>query len=135
MDSDKRSTQVERLEVVDTGRRRRWTEDEKLRVLESLQTPRQISATARRYGISRSLLIRWRRAFRAERNDGVEQQHGFVPAMVAAESEATPAPVGSAGGGAIEIEFVAGVRMRITGAVDAATLTAAVAALVDGRPR
>src|SRR6266550_4036601 len=134
MDSDKRSTQVERLEVVDTGRRRRWTEDKKLKiVLESLQTPRQISATARRYGISRSLLIRWRRAFRAERNDGVEQQHGFVPAMVAAESEATPAPVGSAGGGAIE--FVAGVRMRITGAVDAATLTAAVAALVDGRPR
>jgi len=136
MDSDKRSTQVERLEVVDTGRRRRWTEDEKLKiVLESLQTPRQISATARRYGISRSLLIRWRRAFRAERNDGVEQQHGFVPAMVAPESEGMPAPVGSAGGGAIEIEFVAGVRMRITGAVDAATLTAAVAALVDGRPR
>ena len=37
--------------------------------------------------------------------------------------------------GAIEIEFAAGVRMRITGAVDAATLRAAVAALSDGRPR
>jgi transposase len=70
MDNDKRSTQVERLEVVDTGRRRR-SSDEKLKiVLESLQTPRQIWATARRYGISRSLLIRWRQAFRAERNDG-----------------------------------------------------------------
>jgi len=58
MDSDKRSAQVERLEVVDTGRRRRWSEDEKLKiVLESLRTPRQISATARRYGVSRSLLI------------------------------------------------------------------------------
>jgi transposase len=136
MDSDKRSSQVERLEVVDTGRRRRWSEDEKLKiVLESLQTPRQISATARRYGISRSLLIRWRRAFRAERNDAAEQQIGFVPAMVAPGSEAAPAPAGSANGGAIEIEFVAGVRMRITGAVDAATLTAAVAALADGRPR
>src|ERR1700724_3441666 len=78
MDSDRRSTQVERVEGVDTGRGRRWSEDEKLKiVLESLQTPRQISATARRYGISRSLLIRWRRAFRAERNDGVEQQHGL----------------------------------------------------------
>jgi transposase len=31
--------------------------------------------------------------------------------------------------GAIEIEFAAGARMRITGAVDAATLSAAVAAL------
>src|SRR4030088_17764 len=82
MDSHKRSAQLERLEVVDTGRRRRWSEDEKLKiVLESLQSPRQISATARRYGVSRSLLIRWRRAFRAERNDGVGQQHGFVPAM------------------------------------------------------
>jgi transposase len=40
MDSDKRSAQVERLEVVDTGRRRRWSEDEKLKiVLESLRTP------------------------------------------------------------------------------------------------
>lgn len=42
MDSDRRSAQVERLEVVDTGRRRRWSEDEKLKiVLESLQAPRQ----------------------------------------------------------------------------------------------
>ncbi len=41
MDSDKRSAQVERLEVVETGRRRRWSEDEKLKiVLESLQAPR-----------------------------------------------------------------------------------------------
>ncbi len=50
MDSDRRSAQVERLEVVETGRRRRWSEDEKLKiVLESLQAPRQVAATARRY--------------------------------------------------------------------------------------
>ena len=62
MDSDKGSAQVGRLEVVETGRRRRWSEDEKLKiVLESLQAPRQVAATARRYGISRSLLFRWRR--------------------------------------------------------------------------
>src|SRR5260370_10535619 len=101
MDSDKRSTQVERLEVVDTGRRRRWSEDEKLKIiLESLQTPRQISATARRYGISRSLLIRWRQAFRAERNDAAVQQIGFVPAMVAPALAAAPAPAALASGGA-----------------------------------
>ena len=100
MDSDKRSTQVERLEVVDTGRRRRWSAEEKLKVvLESLRTPRQISATARRYGISRSLLIRWRRAFRAERNDAAEGQVGFVPAMVAPALDAAPAPAGLASGG------------------------------------
>jgi transposase len=56
MDSHTHSAQ--RLEVVETGRRRRWSEDEKLKiVLESLQAPRQISATARRYCISRSLLL------------------------------------------------------------------------------
>ena len=135
MDSDRRSAQVERLEVVDTGRRRRWSEDEKFKiVLESLQAPRQVAATARRYGVSRSLLLRWRRSFRPEPKDAVHQA-GFVPAMVVPESEAIRGPVGPASGGAIEIEFAAGARMRITGTVDAATLKAAVAALSDGKPR
>src|SRR6204780_5885429 len=125
MDSDRRSAQVERLEVVDTGRRRRWSEDEKLKiVLESLQAPRQIAATARRYGISRSLLLRWRRSFRPEPKDAA--QLGFVPAMVVAESGPTPCPVAAAGGGgAIEIAFAAGGRMRITGPYDTATLKTA----------
>lgn len=40
--------QVERLEVVETGWRLRWSEEEKLKIVpESLQAPRQISATAR----------------------------------------------------------------------------------------
>jgi transposase len=136
MDSDKISAQVERLEVVETGRRRRWCEDEKLKiVLESLQAPRQVAATARRYGVSRSLLLRWRRLFRPEPKDAPVQQMGFVPAMLVPEAKTMPSPVGSAGGGAIEIEFATGARMRITGPVDAATLKAAVAALADGRPR
>ena len=33
MDVHKRSTQAERLEVVETGRRRRWSDDEKLRIV------------------------------------------------------------------------------------------------------
>jgi transposase len=134
MDSDKRSAHVERLEVVETGRRRRWSEDEKLKiVLESLQGPRQVAATARRYGVSRSLLLRWRRLFRPEPKGAPAQ--GFVPARVVSDSGAAPDPVGPASGGTIEIEFVAGARMRITGAVDVATLKAVVAALADGRPR
>ena len=137
MDSDMRSAQVERLEVVETGRRRRWSEDEKLKiVLESLQAPRQVSATARRYGLSRSQLLQWRRSFRAQQKGAAEQQIGFVPAVVAPEpTAAASALAGSAGGGAIEIEFASGARMRVTGAVDQTTLTAAVAALVGGRPR
>ena len=33
MDVHKHSTQIERLEFVETGRRRRWTDDEKLRIV------------------------------------------------------------------------------------------------------
>jgi transposase len=97
MDSDKRSAQVERLEVVETGRRRRWSEDEKLKiVLESLQAPRQVAATARRYGISRSLLLRWRRLFQPEPKDATAQQMGFVPARVVPDSETVPGSAGLA---------------------------------------
>src|ERR1700688_3150099 len=98
MDSHKYSTEVERLEVVETGRRRRWTDDEKLRiVMESLQTPRAISSTARRHGISRSLLVMWRRSFRPEPTCPGAQQAGFVPVMGAAGSGAPmiPIPLGS----------------------------------------
>src|SRR5207245_8973492 len=92
MDSNKFSTQVERLGVVETGRRRRWTDDEKLKiVLESLQAPRAVSSTARRYGISRSLLLTWRRSFGARAGGDEEPRPGFVPAMVMAD----PPPVQS----------------------------------------
>jgi len=40
-----------------------------------------------------------------------------------------------AGPGTIEIELATGARMPITGAVGAATLTATVAALAEGRRR
>src|ERR1700743_3897741 len=99
MDSDRRSAQVERLEVVDTGRRRRWYEDEKVKiVLESLEAPRQVAATARRYGVSRSLLLRWRRSFRPEPKHAAPQP-GFVPAMVVAEAGPTSCPVARANRG------------------------------------
>src|ERR1700704_2234370 len=91
MDSHKRCTQVERLEIIETGRRRRWTDDEKLRiVMESLQAPRAISSTARRHGISRSLLVMWRRSFRLEPTGPEAQQARFVPAMVGAAAETVP---------------------------------------------
>jgi len=79
------------------------------------------------------LLLRWRRLFRPEPTGAAAQQVGFVPAIVIPESRGTPGPVGPTSSGAIEIEFAAGVRMRIMGAVDTATLEAAVAVLADGQ--
>ncbi len=49
---------VSRLEVVDTGRRRRWPDEQKRRIVEeSLSAPRQASATARRHGISNQFCL------------------------------------------------------------------------------
>jgi transposase len=94
MDSHTDNVQVHRLEVVQTGRRRRWSEDEKLRiVLESLQEPRQASATARRHGLSPSLLFTWRRAFGAKPTTASRSGPGFVPAVVV-QSRGRPASQG-----------------------------------------
>jgi hypothetical protein len=58
MVSDKRGAQFERLQVMDTVRRRRWSEEEKLKiVVESFHGRRPVAATARRYGLSRSLPV------------------------------------------------------------------------------
>ena len=71
---------ISRLEIVDTGRRRRWSAAEKLRIVEeSFSAPRLASATARRHGISNQLLFAWRKAYREGRFGDIP---GFVPAMI-----------------------------------------------------
>src|SRR3954469_23056952 len=88
MDSHKYSAQVERLELIETGRRRRWSDDEKLRIVtESLQAPRAISSTARRHGISRSLRMTWRRSFNPEQISPQSEASGFVRVVPAAAVE------------------------------------------------
>ena len=122
MDSHKRSTQVERLEVVETGRRRRWSDDEKFRiVMESLQTPRAISSTARRHGISRSLLMAWRRSFRPEPTGPEAQQAGFVPAMIVA-AETTPTMDAAPASGRMVIVVGKDRRIIVDAGVDAVAL-------------
>ena len=121
MDVHTHSRRVERLEIVETGRRRRWSEDEKLKiVLESLRAPRQVAATARRYGISRSLLINWRRSFRPERHDPEGQQIGFVPAMVVPETAPTVPAVPARG--RMVIVVAKGRRVIVDAGVDAGAL-------------
>jgi transposase len=128
MDSDKYSTQVERLAVVETGRRRRWTDDEKLKiVLESMQTPRAMSSTARRYGISRSLLLNWRRSFCTEPEGAAGQRFGFVPAMVVADPMSSPPATPTSGHMVIEIGKDR--RVIVDAGVDAAALARVIAIL------
>ena len=56
---------VSRLDVVDSGRRRRFSDEAKLAIVaESYRGPKQVSATARRHGITRFQLNSWRKAHR-----------------------------------------------------------------------
>lgn len=120
------NTQIEVITSVE--RRRRWSAAEKERlVAASLEPGATVSEVARAAGIHRSQLYGWRR------QRGVRRQapRGFAAVRLAAEAGSLALP----GAGVIEIEFAAGARMRITGAVDAASLTAAIALLSEGRRR
>jgi transposase len=77
---------VSRLEVITTGARRRWTPDEKQRIIaESFAVPRNVSATARRYGLSNGQLFSWRRLAREGKFLLDGDDAGFVRAIVAPE--------------------------------------------------
>ena len=117
----------ERVEVITSvERRRRWSRAEKERlVAASLEPGGSVSAIAREAGIHPSQLYGWRRQMR------VRQEVGFAPVQIAPEHGAASL----SGLGAIDIEFASGARVRITGMVDPALVTATVAALADGRRR
>jgi transposase len=115
---------------VETGRRRRWSVEEKLRIVsESLSGPRLASATARRHGISTSLLFSWRRAFQAGLLVSGEANPAFVPARVVPDT--WPSRLSAAGGasGRMEIVLHGGRRVVVDAGVDAAALARVVAVL------
>ncbi|WP_206607960.1 IS66-like element accessory protein TnpA [Ferruginivarius sediminum] len=106
---------------MDTGRRRRWSDAEKLRIVEeSYAGHRQASATARRHGISTSLLYRWRRNARA----GLLGQAGRAPAFVQATVLETPAVAQRRdnAAGRMEIHLANGRRITVGPDVDADAL-------------
>ena len=122
-------------------RRRRWTTTEKLRIVEeSLAAGASVVDVARRHDVHRNLITVWRRQARtgvlACERESLQRRGEEVRFAAVSVAPDGPGPTALSGNsGAIEIEFTAGARMRITGAVDAATLTAVVAALTDGRRR
>jgi transposase len=116
------SHRVRRLEVIDSGRRRRWTEAEKLKIVrESLSGPRLTSATARGHGISRQLLLNWRKAWREGRLGGETIATGFVPAMVAPPPETA--------GERVEVVTANGRRVIVGTSLDVAVLVRIVRSL------
>ena len=101
-------------------------------VEESLAPGASVIEVARRHDVHPNLLTVWRRQARAGTLGAVralrqENDVQFAAVSVAPEPPAWAARAGA--GGMIEIAFANGVQLRITGTVDPATLTAAVAAL------
>jgi transposase len=97
--------------ITSVQRRRRWTAEEKERlVAASLKPDTGVSAVARQAGIHPSQLYGWRRQVCARPQPAAN----FAAVRIAAE----PAPNGMLASGTIEVEFANGSRVRITGPTD-----------------
>ena len=114
--------------ITSVERRRRWSAAEKERLVSaSLEAGASVSAVAREAGIHPSQLYGWRRQLvRRSQPAG-----SFAAVRIAAE----PAPSDMSARGLIEMEFANGSRMRISGAIDPATLATTIATLVGGGRR
>jgi transposase len=123
-----------RVEIFQGRARRRWSEEDKRRlVAEAFMPGETVHGVARRRGVSPSQLFGWRKLFGAETGPGVPAARvsGFAaveiapaPATPPAVADAVPAP-----SGLIEIELAGGDRVRISGAADPAVVMAALRAL------
>ena len=121
-------TQVEVITSVE--RRRRWSRAEKERIVAAAMEPGAVaSAVAREAGIHASQLYRWRQ----ELCGSGRVAAGFAAVTIAPEPCAAASTAMAAPRGLIEIELATGARVRISGAVDAATVSAAIAALTGRR--
>jgi transposase len=121
--------QVEVITLVQ--RRRRWSRAEKERIVAEAMEPGVVaSEVARAAGIHSSQLFRWRQQL-CER---VQIPAVFDPVAITAEAGAVSSPSPERTG-VIEIEFAGGGRMRISGPVDASTVSALMKALAKGKRR
>ena len=112
-------------------RRRRWSTEEKLRVLAQSMAPGSSPGLAcRMHGISTGQLSTWRKQFRSG------ELTGFVPVSVMAEAGLPEPPTvpdvkdkAPTAVGVIEIELPSGVKLRITGDVGEVALRRVLSAL------
>ncbi|MFC3170350.1 IS66-like element accessory protein TnpA [Paracoccus fontiphilus] len=125
---------IEVLSAADGVRRRHWSDADKVRIVEeSLTGKRQVSATARRHDISRSLLTVWRRQYRTGELGG-DRLPSFMPLTVSAELPGTmsPRPVPPNPEARVEIALRNGRQLVVPANVDPEAL-AQLLSVVDGR--
>jgi transposase len=117
--------------ITSVQRRRRWSRDEKLRIVaESAQPERTASQVARAHGIAPGQLFTWRRQLLSEALAGGVAGDGFVPVAIANEA-AGMAPAASAAGGegAIEIRLPNGIVIVVRNVVEVEPLRRVLSAL------
>jgi transposase len=137
---------VGRLDVILSGARRRWTLDEKQRIVaESYAGPRQVSATARRNGLSASQLFTWRRQALDGRlveadevmrfasavigDNGAPRSEPSLPEQFEGANRTSPQEYPTIARGRIEIVLVRGHRVFVDSDVDIAVLSRILAVL------
>ena len=134
-DSRDRKDGYRRIELISgTTRRRRWSDEERARILsESFEPGANISAVARRNGVSCGLLHFWRKQARAMASEPVPADlPAFVPVTISGGSGARKAEVPRAEiAEMIEIE-TAGALVRVPARFDPGTLKVVLAALRRG---
>jgi transposase len=133
---------VRRLEVISgTGRRRRFSDDDKTRMIEETLAPGAVvSEVARRHGLTPQQLFTWRRQARQPVGAAaVSEASAFVPAVIEAPPPERPARWRARkqaraivrAAGAIEVE-IDGVRVRVGRGAEARTVMAVIRALKAG---
>jgi transposase len=147
------SGHIPRDNIIVVETRRRWTDDERRQAVEETQHL-PVSVVARKLGMAKSLLFRWRKEAgltgkRRQADDprGSQRVAGFVPVQIATsrrEALASSVPAVKCAGnlpstsasapvtpeaGSIEIELVGGIKLRVSGTVKPDALRQVVAAL------
>ena len=123
-------SQFEVLPAGELGRRRKWTDAEKLRIVEeSYRGHRQGSVVARRYGISRALLTQWRRAYHQGLLEGGPAAFSPVEITAAPQSALPVTPPGADTSDRLEITLANGRRFSVPLSIDADRLVRIVGVL------
>ena len=125
---------IGRVEVI-TGveRRRRWSVEEKLRIVsESLRPGASGLSVARQHGLNPNQIYAWRRLAReGSLGGGPVGPAGFVPVEVMPEAGSTRSPSYSAMVRSMaEIDLPNGCRLRVDAGVDGASLQRLVSTLL-----
>ncbi len=110
--------------IVGVERRRRWSDDEKLSILDEVEAGSTVADTARRHDLTRQHIYQWRQALRRK---GVWPRLGnavFLPLEMAGSEDRRDisTPSGGAGRGELTIMLANGRQIRCGGEIDGADL-------------